>query len=736
MGTLYLATDPMIARQVAIKLLRDDFDNEQTRKRFLREARAAGSLSHPNIVDIYDIGEDGGRPFIVMEYIVGETLAAIIRQRSPSPTTERLRLLEDLCRGLAYAHAAGVVHRDVKPANLIVDRTGTIKILDFGIARQASSDVTETGSIAGTLNYMAPEQLQGQGADKRCDIFAVGAVCYEFLSFQQAFPGDLRDGLLHRIITVPPRALDEVRPDLPRDVVDIVQRMLEKDPSRRYQDLSEAAAAITRIRRRLQGHPDEDETIVPKTSDPGPGLSPVSRTISNADTVLVQPAQPASGQSAEFTRETSHASHGEQKTGSGAGRRLMWPIVALGMVALTVVAIEIYRNRLNLAPIPTPAGPVAAKPDPASVSRSGGQPESNRSTVGDHLAKAQEYARARQLRAAIGEYELALSLDPANQEAATEKRAIEAALREVDSKVARADQYFQTRQYRAATSAYGAALALDPANEKALEGRRRAESALGESVPPVAPGAPPGPGTGSSWTAPIDGRTMIWIPPGTFEMGSPVEEFVRDADENLHSVTIGLGFWLDESEVTKAAYQKFILSMPEWRKGRVSDETYLKDWEGTTYSGDGDSPVVFVSWTAAAAYAAWAGKRLPTEAEWEYAARAGTKTGFWWGDDFDATKANNGLGVWRAHASQSRNPWGLFNMLGNVQEWTSSLYRPYPYRKDDGREDAADVSHDRVVRGGAFNSKSAYVRSANRVQMAPATTDDRLGFRCALGGAK
>jgi len=229
---------------------------------------------------------------------------------------------------------------------------------------------------------------------------------------------------------------------------------------------------------------------------------------------------------------------------------------------------------------------------------------------------------------------------------------------------------------------------------------------------------------------------MIWIPPGTFEMGSPVEEFVRDADENLHSVTIGLGFWLDESEVTKAAYQKFILSMPEWRKGRVSDDTYLKDWEGTTYSGDGDSPVVFVSWTAAAAYAAWAGKRLPTEAEWEYAARAGTKTGFWWGDDFDATKANNGLGVWRAHASQSRNPWGLFNMLGNVQEWTSSLYRPYPYRKDDGREDAADVSHDRAVRGGAFNSKSAYLRSANRVQMAPATTDDRLGFRCALGGTK
>src|SRR5262249_50271843 len=152
------------------------------------------------------------------------------------------------------------------------------------------------------------------------------------------------------------------------------------------------------------------------------------------------------------------------------------------------------------------------------------------------------------------------------------------------------------------------------------------------------------------WTSPVDGRTMIWIPPGSFTMGSnPKTEFARDPDEDQYPIRFDAGFWLDETEVTKEDYKKFVLAKPTWQKENVTAENYLKDWDGNNFSGDGDFPVVFVTWSAAEAYAQWAKKRLPTEAEWEYAARADTKSGFWWGDIFDPTKANNGSGVWRAH---------------------------------------------------------------------------------------
>ena len=185
MGALFLALDPAIDRLVALKLLR--VDNEETRARFLREARSAGRLQHPHIVTVYDVGEHQGQPFIAMEYVKGETLGEVISRRAPLSIVGKLTLMEDLCAGLDYAHTEGLVHRDIKPANLMVTNgTDGLKILDFGIARgSGDSGLTEVGTTIGTPNYMSPEQASGKTVDQRSDIFAVGAVIYEILAYRQ-----------------------------------------------------------------------------------------------------------------------------------------------------------------------------------------------------------------------------------------------------------------------------------------------------------------------------------------------------------------------------------------------------------------------------------------------------------------------------------------------------------------------------------------------------------------------
>ena len=253
MGSLYLARDPEMDRLLAIKVLREDVESDELRERFKREARANARLNHQNIVIVYDVGEDMGRPFIAMEYIEGSTLSGLIRSREEATLDRKLLLMEQLCDGLAYAHRAGIVHRDIKPANLMLDGRGTLKILDFGIARighAAATGMTQAGTLMGTLNYMSPEQMTGRPVDHRTDIFAVGAVVYEFLAFQRAFPGDIQDGVLHRIIHEPPPPLEKFVPGIDKAVTQIVAKALEKDRENRYQDLDQMRADIAKFRAR------------------------------------------------------------------------------------------------------------------------------------------------------------------------------------------------------------------------------------------------------------------------------------------------------------------------------------------------------------------------------------------------------------------------------------------------------------------------------------------------------
>ncbi len=256
-----------------------------------------------------------------------------------------------------------------------------------------------------------------------------------------------------------------------------------------------------------------------------------------------------------------------------------------------------------------------------------------------------------------------------------------------------------------------------------------------------APGAfvafllPPGGGhVGDRWASPTDGQTMTWIPPGSFQMGSPPDEAGRDDDESAHTVSIVRGFWMNQTEVTNAAYRRFLRANAAWQKGQIpashADGNYLVDWQGAEYpEGSASHPVVRVSWYAARAYCEWTGGRLPTEAEWEYGARAGTTAVFWWGDAFDPAKANIAGSLAAAGDARRRNPWGLVDVLGNVWEWTSSLEKPYPYKVEDGREDARAEGR-RIARGGGYSSGPRFVRAANRMAEARERSSDLIGFRC------
>ena len=283
MATCYLARDsnPKISRLVAIKVLNASIDSPDLRERFSRESRALAALNHSNIVDIYDSGEFQGAPYIVMEYIRGETVAEKIKRRAPLTIGEKLKMMTELCGGLAHAHEAGIIHRDIKPANLMVDQRRCLKILDFGIARvaegsmtRASVQVTQFNMRIGTPGYMSPEQIEGDEIDRRSDIFAVGAVFYELLSYREAFSGNSTRQIENKVLQAAPAPLASLIPDLDPEIAAIVAKAMEKDPNKRFQDAESLEQALEHQRWRLgpaARTPPPGRSTPPPTPTPTPG---------------------------------------------------------------------------------------------------------------------------------------------------------------------------------------------------------------------------------------------------------------------------------------------------------------------------------------------------------------------------------------------------------------------------------------------------------------------------------
>ena len=248
MGVVYKAHDSLMERDVAIKVMSDlMLAIPEIRSRFFREARTAGKLSHENITVVYDVGEDEGRPYIVMEYLTGSDLATLIEQREPISFLQKLDYAIQICRGLSYSHANEIVPRDIKPQNIRIVGNGKVKIMDFGIARSLTSTLTTTGAVIGTPYYMSPEQIQGRHVDKRSDIFSFGVLFYELLTGRKPFTGDVPTAVMFKIVYDEPERIDDTQVDHRNGLRDVVMKILAKDPDNRYQDLAEVADALENI---------------------------------------------------------------------------------------------------------------------------------------------------------------------------------------------------------------------------------------------------------------------------------------------------------------------------------------------------------------------------------------------------------------------------------------------------------------------------------------------------------
>src|SRR5918998_119122 len=257
MANVYLAEDEDLGRRVAIKILNDRYASDDTfNERFRREAKSAAALSHPNIVSIYDRGEADGRPYIAMEVIEGRSLKELVVARGPLPIGQAVAYAKQVLGALRFAHRHGIIHRDIKPHNILLGNENRLKVTDFGIARAGASQMTEVGSIMGTAQYLSPEQARGAPVTAASDLYSVGIVRYEMLTGKTPFNGETPIEIAMKHLNEVPRAPSELRSEIPPELDQIVLRALAKDPHERYQAAEELTADLNRFEAGLPVAPE------------------------------------------------------------------------------------------------------------------------------------------------------------------------------------------------------------------------------------------------------------------------------------------------------------------------------------------------------------------------------------------------------------------------------------------------------------------------------------------------
>jgi serine/threonine protein kinase len=355
MGIVFLAKDPLIGRLVALKTIRaaahaDDDETKEFQQRFIREAQAAGILNHPSIVTVHDIGMDEptNTSFIAMEYVEGNNLKEVLAQGRPLPFDQIGEIVAQVADALDFAHAKGIVHRDVKPANIILVEGNRAKITDFGIAKIATGgNLTTTGQFLGTPNYMAPEQIKGAPVDGRTDIFSLGICLYECLTRRKPFGGDSLTAISYKIVHEPFPPLQEINPQIPDGYEEVVAHCLAKDPAKRYQrgrELANAVRAVVRGERpgRLSDSFFADTMVthdrerLPTVDVPFPEAEEALPAASSEGPFDTNPR--ASGSQAAVHPAPAPPRPRPVKTGPSVFRRSLSPPLFLGIVALLLVA--------------------------------------------------------------------------------------------------------------------------------------------------------------------------------------------------------------------------------------------------------------------------------------------------------------------------------------------------------------------------------------------------------------
>ena len=625
MADVYLAHDPRLDREVAVKIPHAGELSAETLARLVNEAQLVAQLEDPTIVPLYEYGEQDGRPYLVMRYMPGGSLAGRLADRRYDPA-DALPIIERVAAALDYAHSRGVIHRDVKPGNILFDDTGAAFLSDFGIARfvdptgdLTARRLTATGLVHGTAAYLSPEQAQGiRQPDGRSDVYSLGAVLFEMLTGDVPYhaKSSIQQAVQHVVAPVP--SIVERRPDLPVALQAVIERALAKQPDARYPT---AAALATDLRRVVSGQ--EPSIVVLSPPEPVVGAPVVIDAI--------PPAAPS------------------------PQKRRVAPAWAWGgllaAAGLALAAGIVLGNRGE-----------RTHPTPTAVST--------------------------------------------------------------------------TAETAAGGIAAPRPTLTSPATAAPVPTEAPATEAPTEAPATETPLSPPG-------NFPL--TEQVLIPAGPFLMGSDAGE--SDAAP-ARIVTLDV-FWIDKTEVTNAQYAAFLNEQGNQVEGGVawvdfSDEQVLLTTDGLVFrprDGFADHPVVEVSWYGARAYCLRVGRRLPTEAEWEKAARGEDSRTYPWGEDsLTCAAANfweqpNGcvgrtmpVGSYPAGVS----PYGALDMAGNVWEWVEDWYDPAYYSTGPGDNPTGPANGDsRVQRGGSYFDPGQTVRTFHRFRGWPINLYRNVGFRCA-----
>ncbi len=713
-ATVYKVRDPGLNRIVALKVLHPHLSHEPNfATRFKHEAQTAANLHHPNIVAVYDAGEIEGQLYLAMTYLPGPTLRQMLDASGPLPLEQAIPILTQIAKALDYAHSQDLVHRDVKPGNVIVHQSETkiqVTLLDFGLVKALAATntvLTSQGTLLGSPEYMAPEQADPNRMTEvgsATDRYALGIVAYHTLCGRVPFPGNTPGTLnAHENKPLPPPR--DFQPDLPEAVADILLKALAKSPPDRYPTAVAFAAALQAVHQAEQQEaelrPLYQQLQKAHRRKDWPRVLQLGSQI-QARTPNYQDVPKLLRQAERQTRTT-----GLSPWGWGAGGVMLLILACLFGLSLRSLG-DFFNNDPTATPPATlkteiPANPpstateVVVLPSPDTPLPPSPTPtDTPMPTITDTPIPTDTPVPI-----------------PTDTPVPT-----------ITDTPIPTDTPVPTPTDTPVPTITDTPIPTDTPMPTATD--TLVPTITDTPIPTDIP--TPTLGIGSTQTRSADGMTMLYVPGGTFRMGSAEDD--PDAGDNekpQHTVTL-TAFWIDRTEVTNAQYKRCV------EDGVCAASPYADD---STYNG-ADYPVIGVFWQNSVDYCDWAGGRLPTEAEWEYAARGPEGRKYPWGNDFDAGLVNSSasddgydrtapVGAFPEGAS-----WiGAMDMAGNVWEWVNDWYGSDYYATSPSENPIGPQNKSsKVLRGGSWGIEGSTLRTANRFHFLPDIRVIKYGFRC------